>query len=66
MASGRGSAFVPAPRVSVLPQSQRLKDGYRTEAGEEFYFNLVAGVPALEEGDGSEPPESLQPREAIH
>jgi len=65
VASGRGSAFVPALRVSVRPQSQRLPDGYHTEAGEEFYFNLVAGVPALEEGDGSEPPESLQPREAI-
>ena len=64
VANGRGTAFVPALRVSVLPQPERLADGLHTEAGQQFYFNLVAGLPALEEGDGREVPESQQPRES--
>jgi hypothetical protein len=59
VASGRGSAFVPALRVQVQPQSVKRADGVSTEAGEEFYLNLVSGLPALEEGDGREVHENV-------
>jgi hypothetical protein len=54
--------FVPSLRVGVVPRSERVKDGYRTEAGEVLYVDLV---PGYEEKDLREvAPENLERKEA--
>jgi len=37
--------FVPALKVGVEPQSVRTQDGYRTDAGEVFYVDLIRDAP---------------------
>ncbi len=54
--------YVPALRVGVVPKSERVGDGYRTDAGEVLYVDLVAG---FEEEDRREAaPESAERKEA--
>jgi len=54
--------FVPSLRVGVVPKSERLADGYRTDAGEVLYVDLV---PGFEERDRKEvAPESLERKKA--
>lgn len=40
---GNGLVYVPALRVRVKPESIRDDDGFRVDAGETFYVNLVSG-----------------------
>ena len=42
---GKAVAFVPALRIGVEPQAIPVKDGYRTDAGETLYVDLVRGSP---------------------
>ena len=39
--------FVPSLKVGVEPKSIKTEDGYRTDAGEVFYVDLVRGAPAF-------------------
>lgn len=59
------SYFVPSLRVGVLPATERVADaGYRTEAGQEFYLDLVPGLADLEERDERElVPGTSKPKE---
>lgn len=52
--------FVPSLRVGISPKSEPGKDGYQTEAGEEVYFDLVAGMEELADRDEREPKENLE------
>jgi hypothetical protein len=45
--SARATEFVPSLRVGVVPQSVKTEDGYRTDAGEVFFIDLVRGAPAF-------------------
>lgn len=42
-----GTEFVPSLRVGVQPQSIKTEDGFRTDAGEVFYTDLVKGAPPI-------------------
>jgi hypothetical protein len=53
----RGLEFVPSLKVGVEPQSIRTKDGYRTDAGEVFYVDLVKGAPPFADVDSLDEPE---------
>lgn len=51
--------YVPALKVKVKPQSIKTENGYRTDAGEVFYVDLVRGAPAFADLQGmKEEPES--------
>jgi hypothetical protein len=52
VAAGARTYFVPSLRVGVAPRAVKAGDGYSTEAGEEFYLDLVAGLEELPERDG--------------
>ena len=53
--------FIPSLRVGTLPKSEARKDGYRTDAGETFYLDLLAGAEDLADRDEREPvPENLE------
>jgi hypothetical protein len=53
--------FVPSLRVGILPKSEARRDGYRTDAGQELYFDLIAGAEELGDRDAREPvPENLE------
>lgn len=39
--------FVPSLKVGVVPQSVKAENGYRTDAGEIFFVDLVRGAPAF-------------------
>jgi hypothetical protein len=53
--------YVPSLRVGIQPKSERLRDGYRTDAGEQVYFDLVAGMEGLADRDERDlVPESLE------
>jgi hypothetical protein len=54
----RGVEFVPALKVGVEPQSIRTEDGYRTDAGEVFYVDLVKGAPPFADADA---PDAAEP-----
>jgi hypothetical protein len=41
--------FVPSLKVGVATQSMKTEDGYRTDAGEVFYIDLVRGAQAFAE-----------------
>jgi hypothetical protein len=59
--AGPRTYFVPSLRVGLAPKAVKERDGYRTEAGEEFYVDLVAGLEDLPERDDRElVPESLE------
>jgi hypothetical protein len=55
----RGIEFVPSLKIGVEPQSIRIKDGYRTDAGEVFYVDLVRGAPPFADVDE---PDEAEPR----
>jgi hypothetical protein len=46
-ATARVTEFVPSLKVGVVPQSVKTENGYRTDAGEIFYIDLVRGEPAF-------------------
>jgi hypothetical protein len=53
--------FIPSLRVGVLPKSEARRDGYRTDAGAQFYLDLIAGMEDLADREEREPvPESLE------
>jgi len=61
VAAGARTYFVPSLRVGVTPKSVKQGDGYVTEAGEELYVDLVAGLEDLPERDDRElVPENLE------
>ncbi len=54
----RGIEFVPSLKIGVEPRSIRIREGYRTDAGEVFYVDLVRGAPPfadVDEPDEAEP-----------
>ncbi len=54
--------YVPALKVKVKPQAIRTENGYRTDAGEVFYVDLVRGAPAFADPPSAkETPESKKP-----
>jgi hypothetical protein len=53
--SGKGELeFVPSLKVGVEPRSVKTRDGYRTDAGEIFYVDLLRGAPAIAETPGAD------------
>jgi hypothetical protein len=48
------TAYVPALKVGVRPQSIGSRAGFRTDAGEVFYSDLVKGSPLFVEPPGKE------------
>lgn len=59
----RGIEFVPSLKIGVEPRSIRTPEGYRTDAGEVFYVDLVRGAPPfadVDEPDEAEP--SVRPK----
>ncbi|HET9651670.1 MAG TPA: hypothetical protein VFP36_05745 [Usitatibacter sp.] len=39
--------YVPSLKIGVKPQSVKTEDGYRTDAGEVFYSDLLKGAPPI-------------------
>jgi hypothetical protein len=55
------ATYVPTLRVGIKPQSEKQNNGYRTDAGEQLYFDLVAGFEGLADRDQRDlVPESLE------
>jgi hypothetical protein len=54
IAAGHGFYFVPSLRVGVAPKSEPMRDGFRTEAGERFYIDLIEGMEAFGDRDERE------------
>lgn len=55
-----GVAFVPALRVGVEPKSIPVSDGFRTDAGEGFYVDLVRGSRDFADEDERDAPASRE------
>jgi hypothetical protein len=49
---GRPGVYVPALKVGIKPQSVRVEDGYRTDAGEVFYSDLLRTAPPIVTREG--------------
>lgn len=63
--AGARTYFVPSLRVGLAPKAVQQGDGYLTDAGEEFYLDLVAGLEELPERDNRDlVPESLEREKA--
>lgn len=45
--NGATIEFVPSLKVGVQPQSIKTEDGFRTDAGEIFFVDLVKGAPPI-------------------
>ncbi|HSS99148.1 MAG TPA: hypothetical protein VLK33_19070 [Terriglobales bacterium] len=45
--TARATEFVPSLKVGVVPQAVKTEGGYRTDAGEEFFIDLIKGAPAF-------------------
>ena len=50
--------YVPAVRVGVQPQSLRVGDGFRTDAGEVFHIDLVTGSAEFADADAKDAAQS--------
>lgn len=61
-ATARVTKFVPSLKVGVVPQSVKTENGYRTDAGEIFYIDLVRGAPAFADPAALD---SAQPRSVV-
>ena len=55
-----GLVFVPALRVGVEPKSVPVDDGYRTDAAEAFYIDLVRGSAEFADADERDASQSRQ------
>ena len=58
--SAREVTYVPSLRVGVEPQSVRVGDGFRTDAGEVFHIDLMAGSPELADPSSKDAAQSSQ------
>ena len=54
--------FVPSLKVGTRPKSMRTKDGYRTDAGEVFYVDLVRDAPPFADASTPDTKQSEEPR----
>lgn len=50
--------FVPSLKVGVEPQSVKTESGYRTDAGEVFFVDLIRGAPPYVGTQATDSPES--------
>jgi hypothetical protein len=50
--------YVPALRVAVQPQSVKIGDGFRTDAGEEFHIDLMTGSAEFADVDAKDAAQS--------
>jgi hypothetical protein len=56
--SAKEVTYVPAVRVAVQPQSARVGDGYRTDAGEVFHIDLMTGSAEFADADAKDAAQS--------